>query len=215
MLRFPRVLLTLACAAAVALGPLAAGMPTAQAQSAYGQSGYGQAPGGYAGSARTPDSQYSIQEIVDAGHSFFGSTTEGLAKMVETAFESYGLPNGYILGEEASGAFIGGLTYGEGRLYTKNAGQHTLFWQGPSIGFDYGGQGARTMMLVYNLPSVDSVYGRFAGLGGQAFVIAGLGMTVLRRDAVLMVPIRTGVGARLGVNVGYLKVTPMPTWSPF
>lgn len=160
-------------------------------------------------------SQYTVQEIVDAGHQFFGTTTEGLAKLVEQAFQSYGLPNGYILGEEASGAFIGGLTYGEGRLYTKNAGEHGLFWQGPSIGVDYGGNGSRTMMLVYNLPNVQSVYGRFAGMGGQAFVVAGLGMTVLQRDTILVVPIRTGIGARLGINVGYLKVTPMPTWSPF
>jgi hypothetical protein len=160
-------------------------------------------------------SEYTPQEIVDAGHGFFGSTTGGLAKVVERAFETYGLPNGYILGQEASGAFIGGLTYGEGRLYTKNAGDHQLFWQGPSLGLDYGGQGARSMMLVYNLPSVDGVYGRFAGVSGSAFVVAGLGMQVLRRDAVLVVPIRTGVGARLGLNVGYLKVTPMPTWNPF
>ncbi|MEP3436348.1 MAG: EipA family protein, partial [Hoeflea sp.] len=141
-------------------------------------------------------SQYTSQEIVNAGHGFFGSTSGGLAKLVEKAFQSYGLPNGYILGQEASGAFIGGLTYGEGELYTKNAGQHDIFWQGPSIGWDYGGDGTRTMMLVYNLPSVESVYGRFGGVSGSAYVIAGLGMTVLKRNDVLVVPIRTGVGAR-------------------
>ncbi|MBC7285099.1 EipA family protein [Hoeflea sp.] len=160
-------------------------------------------------------SQYTAQEIVDAGHGFFGSTSGGLAKVVEKAFQSYGLPNGYILGQEASGALIGGLTYGEGALYTKNAGQHEVFWQGPSLGWDYGGNGNRTMMLVYNLPSVEGVYGRFGGVSGSAYVIAGLGMTVLKRDNVLMVPIRTGVGARLGINIGYLKVTPAPTWNPF
>jgi hypothetical protein len=160
-------------------------------------------------------SQYSAQEIVDAGHGFFGATSGGLAKVVEKAFNSYGLPNGYILGQEASGAFIGGLTYGEGNLFTKNAGQHEVFWQGPSLGWDYGGTGNRTMMLVYNLPSVDGVYGRFGGVSGSAYAIAGLGMTVLKRDGVLVVPIRTGVGARLGVNVGYLKMTATPTWNPF
>lgn len=163
----------------------------------------------------TTDASYSMQEIIDAGHSFFGSTSGGLAKVIENAFSNYGLPNGYILGEEASGAFIGGLTYGEGQLYTKNAGNHPLFWQGPSIGLDYGGQGSRTMMLVYHLPSVEGVYGRFAGIGGSAFVVAGAGMQVMRRDAVLVVPIRTGVGARLGLNIGYLKLTPAPTWNPF
>jgi len=168
-------------------------------------------------SARAQDagSHYTAQEIVDAGHGFFGSTSGGLAKLVEKAFQDYGLPNGYILGQEASGAFIGGLTYGEGDLYTKNAGQHEVFWQGPSIGIDYGGDGNRTMMLVYNLPAVESVYGRFGGVSGSAFIVAGLGMTVLQRDGMLVVPIRTGVGARLGLNVGYLKMTPRPTWNPF
>jgi len=160
-------------------------------------------------------SQYEMQEIVDAGHGFFGSTAGGLAKVVEKAFQSYGLPNGYILGQEASGALIGGLTYGEGNLFTKNAGQHEVFWQGPSLGWDYGGNGNRTMMLVYNLPSVDAVYGRFGGVSGSAYVVAGLGMTVLKRQGVLVVPIRTGVGARLGINVGYLKMTKAPTWNPF
>lgn len=160
-------------------------------------------------------SQYTAQEVIDAGHGFFGSASGGLAKVVEKAFQSYGLPNGYILGQEASGAFIGGLTYGEGELFTKNAGQHEVFWQGPSLGLDYGGNGNRTMMLVYNLPSVDGVYGRFGGVSGSAYVVAGLGMTVLQRDGVLVVPIRTGLGARLGINIGYLKMTSAPTWNPF
>ncbi|WP_137136247.1 EipA family protein [Rhizobium sp. FKY42] len=160
-------------------------------------------------------SQYSVQEIVDAGHGFFGSTSGGLAKVVEKAFSQYGLPNGYILGQEGSGAFIAGLTYGEGELYTKNAGKHPAFWQGPSLGLDYGGQGARTMMLVYNLPDIQSLYARFGGVSGSAFVVAGVGMTALRNDQIVLVPIRTGLGARLGVNVGYLKFTQQPTWNPF
>ena len=159
--------------------------------------------------------QYSAQEIVDAGHGFFGTTSGGLAKVVERAFESYGLPNGYILGQEGSGAFVAGLTYGEGQLYTKNAGQHPVFWQGPSLGLDWGGQGSRTMMLVYNLPQVESLYNRFAGVSGSAYVVAGIGMTVLTQQNMVLVPIRTGVGARLGVNAGYLKLTRNPTWNPF
>ncbi|OJU05894.1 MAG: hypothetical protein BGN83_14665 [Rhizobium sp. 63-7] len=160
-------------------------------------------------------SQYTMQEIVDAGHGFFGSATGGLAKVVERAFQQYGLPNGYVLGQEGSGAFIAGLTYGEGELYTKNAGQHPVFWQGPSLGIDYGGQGSRAMMLVYNLSSIEDLYKRFGGVSGSAFVVAGVGMTVLRNNDVVIVPIRTGLGARLGVNVGYLKVTRSPTWNPF
>ena len=165
--------------------------------------------------ARAGSSQYTMQEIVDAGHGFFGSTTGGMAKVVEQAFKRYGLPNGYILGQEGAGSFVLGATYGEGELYTKNAGQHTLFWQGPSIGLDYGGQGSRVMMLVYELPRVNAIYNRFGGVSGQAYVVAGFGMTVLKNQNMLIVPIRTGVGARLGVNVGYLKMTRKATWNPF
>ena len=158
---------------------------------------------------------YSAQEIVDSGHRFFGATSGGLASVIEKVFESYGLPNGYVLGEEGSGAFVGGLTYGEGTLYTKNAGDHKVFWQGPSLGWDFGGQGSRTMMLVYNLDNVPNLYERFAGVAGSAYVVAGVGFNVLKSGNMLLVPVRTGVGARLGVNVGYLKLTEQPTWNPF
>ncbi|MBP0617233.1 DUF1134 domain-containing protein [Jiella mangrovi] len=158
---------------------------------------------------------YTMDEVINTGQQFFGTASGGLAQLIERAFQSYGLPNGYILGQEGSGAFIGGLRFGEGTLYTKNAGQRKIFWQGPSLGFDFGGDGARTMMLVYNLPSVDAVFGRFGGVSGSAYLVGGLGMTVLARDNILLVPVKTGVGARLGLNVGYLKLTPMPTWNPF
>ncbi len=165
--------------------------------------------------AQQSSGQYSMQEIVDAGHGFFGSTSGGLAKVVERAFESHGLPNGYILGQEGSGAFVAGLTYGEGTLNTKNAGQHSVFWQGPSLGLDWGGQGSRTMMLVYNLPDVNALYERYGGVSGSAYVIAGVGMQVNVNRDVVLVPIRTGVGARIGINAGYLKLTREPTWNPF
>jgi hypothetical protein len=161
------------------------------------------------------EGEYSIQEIVDAGHGFFGSTSGALAKVIEEAFQQHGLPNGYILGQEGSGAFVAGLTYGEGQLNTKNAGQHDVFWQGPSLGIDYGGNGTRVMMLVYDLPSVDGLFARYGGVSGSAYVVAGVGMTVLKSRNVVLVPIRTGLGARLGVNVGYLKLTRAPTWNPF
>ena len=159
--------------------------------------------------------EYTAQEIVDSGHKFFGATSGGLATVVEKIFASYGLPNGYLLGEEGSGALIGGLTYGEGTLYTKNAGDHKVFWQGPSLGWDFGGEGSRVMMLVYNLDDVSNLYNRFGGVAGSAYVVAGVGFNVLQNNRVLLVPIRTGVGARLGVNLGYLKLTQKPTWNPF
>lgn len=169
----------------------------------------------FAGSRPALAEGYTAQEIVDSGHRFFGATSGGLATVVETIFQSYGLPNGYVLGEEGSGAIIGGLTYGEGTLHTKNVGDHQVFWQGPSVGWDFGGQGSRTMMLVYNLDSVDHLYKRFAGVAGQAYIVAGLGFNVMKNGEVLLVPVRTGVGARLGLNVGYLKLTQNPTWNPF
>lgn len=161
------------------------------------------------------DNAFTMEEIVDSGHSFFGSAAGGLASVVEKVFTKYGLPNGYVLGEEGSGAIIGGVTYGEGVLYTKNAGDHQVFWQGPSIGFDVGGQGSRTMMLVYNLDQVPSLYKRFLGVSGSAYAIAGAGFHVLKHKDVLLVPVRTGLGARVGLNVGYLKLTQNPTWNPF
>ena len=158
---------------------------------------------------------YTASEVIDSGHRFFGSTSGALAATVERAFSKYGLPNGYVLGEEAGGAFIGGLRYGEGVLYTKNAGDHKVYWQGPSIGFDYGADGNRTMILVYNLPDVDTLYRRYVGVSGSAYLVGGVGMTALTRRGVHLVPIRTGVGARLGVNVGYLKLRRYPTLNPF
>ncbi len=154
-------------------------------------------------------------EIVDNGHRFFGSMSRGLALTVEEATRRWGEPNGYILGQEASGAIVGGVRYGEGTFYTRNAGKRRIYWQGPSIGFDVGGDGDRTMMLVYNLPSVQGLYRRFVGVDGSAYFIGGFGMTAVTADEVVVVPIRTGVGARLGINIGYLKFTDKPTWNPF
>jgi hypothetical protein len=161
--------------------------------------------------------QYSSNEVVDAGHHFFGGISRGLASIVEKAVSQWGLPNGYILGEEASGAFIGGLRYGEGTLYTKNAGDVRVFWQGPSLGFDAGADGARTMMLVYNMPQTEAIFDRFGGVAGSAYFVGGLGMTALTSGdgRMVVVPIRSGLGLRLGANVGYLKFTERATWNPF
>jgi hypothetical protein len=159
--------------------------------------------------------QYSSIEIVDAGHRFFGSVSRGLAQIVEKAGSQWGLPNGYVLGQEAGGAVVAGLRYGEGVLYTKNAGDLRVFWQGPSVGFDFGGEGARTMMLVYSLPATEAIYQRFAGIDGSAYFVGGLGMTALTASNIVVVPIRTGLGVRLGANIGYLKFTPSATWNPF
>jgi hypothetical protein len=162
-----------------------------------------------------PQQHYEPNELLDAGHKFFGDAARGLATIIEKAVSQWGQPNGYVLGQEGGGAFVAGLRYGEGTLYTKNAGDLRVYWQGPSIGFDMGGDGARTMMLVYNLPRTDAVYQRFAGIDGSAYFVGGLGMTALTANNIVVVPIRVGVGLRLCANVGYLKFTPTATWNPF
>src|SRR4051795_9741644 len=158
---------------------------------------------------------FSGDELIASGHHFFGTASKGLALTVEEAVRRWGEPNGYIVGEEASAAVFGGLRYGEGMLYTRNAGQRRVFWQGPSLGFDLGGDGARTMMLVYNLPAVDALYTRFVGLNGSAYLVGGFGLTAAAKDEMVVVPIRSGVGARLGLNIGYMKFTAERTWNPF
>ncbi len=158
---------------------------------------------------------FSSDEIVDNGHKFFGSIARGLAEGVEGANKRWGRPNAYILGQEGSGAFIGGLRYGEGTMYTRNAGKRKVYWQGPTIGLDAGADGDRTMMLVYNLPEVDGIFRRFSGVDGSAYLVGGLGFTALNNNDVVVMPVRSGLGARLGMNLGYLKFTQQQTWNPF
>ena len=202
-------------ASAQSLQPYAAAPQTAQPYAGYDERAYALPSDPYAaqqqGGAST---HFTATQVLEAGHQFFGATSGSLGGLVERVFSRYGLPNGYILGEEASGAFFGGLTYGEGTLHTRNAGSHRVFWQGPSLGFDWGAQGSRTMILVYDLPHIDAALGRFGGVAGEVYAVGGLGARVLHKHGVTMVPIRTGVGARIGVNLNYLKFTPRPTWNP-
>ena len=175
-------------------------------------------PSGTPAPAAAPEGaldEFPVDEVVGTGHRFFGSIAKGLAEAVQEAARRWGLPNAYILGQEASGAFIGGLRYGEGKITTRNAGSQRVYWQGPSVGFDWGADGDRTMMLVYNLPAVGAIYQRFGGVDGSAYFIGGVGVTELNAQGVIVAPIRTGVGARLGINVSYLKFTEQATWNPF
>lgn len=174
-----------------------------------------QEPGDDAYAPPEDNDTFSEGEIRSAGHRFFGSISRSLAGAIEHAFRRRGRPNGYILGEEASGAFIAGLRYGEGKLFTKNAGEHKVFWQGPSVGFDVGAEGSRTMVLVYNLREVHEIFAMYGGVAGSAYVIGGIGLTYMARDHVTLARIRSGIGLRLGANFGYLKYTRRPTWNPF
>ncbi len=164
---------------------------------------------------RAKPGTFSEDEILDAGHQFFGSISQGLASVVEKAFNEQGRPNGYILGEDAGGAFIAGLRYGEGVLYTRDAGRHRVYWQGPTVGYDFGAEGSKTMVLIYNLQYPSQIYQRFGGVQGSAYLVGGVSLQVMKRDDVTLAPIRSGVGLRLGANVGYLKYTRSPTWNPF
>ncbi len=158
---------------------------------------------------------YSSEEMMTAGHHFFGKTTRGLAEAIEYVFRNQGEPSAYIVGEEGAGAFVGGLRYGEGTIYYKSGVKKRIFWQGPSVGFDFGGNGSRTLTLVYNSQSPEDLYSRFAGVEGTAYLVGGLGVNFQKKDDIVMAPIRTGVGARLGANIGYLKYSQRPTWNPF
>lgn len=197
-----------ALATALVLGGMAAVSAPAMAQ-------YQQPQRAPAQQGQQRPATYSSSELVSQGHSFFGSVSRGIALTIERAVQQWGEPNGYILGQEGAGAFVGGLRYGEGTLFTRNAGDRKIFWQGPSIGWDFGGDGARTMILVYNMRTVDDIFRRFGGISGSAYAVAGFGMSALVADGMVVVPIRSGVGVRLGANLGYLKFTSAPTWNPF
>lgn len=158
---------------------------------------------------------YNTEEIMTAGHAFFGKASRNVGAAVEYVFQNQGEPTAYIVGEEGSGAFIGGLRYGEGTVYYKNGTSQRIFWQGPSLGFDFGGNGARSMTLVYNSQGPEDLYERFGGVDGSAYLIGGMGVNFQKKDDIILAPIRTGVGARLGVNIGYLKYSAKPQWNPF
>jgi hypothetical protein len=169
----------------------------------------------YSGPDAPVDDGFSIEEINETGHRFFGRVSMGLARVIEYSFSRLGRPNGYILGEEAGGALIIGLRYGEGTMYTRDAGEHKVFWQGPSLGYDFGAEGSKTMILVYNIRAPSDIYQAFAGVDGSAFLIGGVGLTFQTSGDLVVAPIRSGLGLRLGANVGYLKFTRSPTWNPF
>lgn len=158
---------------------------------------------------------YEQGEIVEKGRGFFGSVSQGLASAIEHTYRKSGRPNGYVLGDDGGGAFFAGLRYGEGTLYTKDAGDHRVFWQGPSLGYDVGGDGSKVMVLVYNLQDPSDVFQRFGGVEGSAYVVGGVSVQFQTGEGVTLAVIRSGVGLRLGANVGYTKYTRRPTWNPF
>lgn len=159
---------------------------------------------------------YSREEIVEATADFFGVTAEAAASALERVFSDLGRPVGYIAGEEVSAAAGVGLRYGEGHLTLKgDPDSHKVYWTGPSIGFDAGGDASRTFTLVYNLDDIDRLYQRFPGVEGSAYLVGGLGVNYQRADEVTLAPIRSGVGLRAGANVGYVAYSRRRNWIPF
>jgi len=158
---------------------------------------------------------YSKDETLAAAEKFFGGTSEGLAKAIEKAFREMGEPDAYIEGSEGSGSFFVGLRYGEGHLYYKGGGATKVYWQGPSVGFDWGGNASKVFTLVYNLHWTRDLYQRFPGVDGSLYVVAGVGLNYQRADDITLAPIRTGVGLRAGASVGYLAYTRNKSWIPF
>lgn len=158
---------------------------------------------------------YSQEETLKAAESFFGGTSQGLAKAIEKAFRENGEPTGYITGNEGSGAFIVGLRYGEGNLYYKNGSSMKVYWQGPSVGWDFGGNASKVFTLVYNLHWTRDLFQKFPGVDGSLYLVAGVGLNYQRSGDITLAPIRTGVGLRAGANVGYLTYTREKSWNPF
>lgn len=158
---------------------------------------------------------YSKNEVLTAAENFFGKTSQGLADVVEKAFADQGRPNAYVAGEEVSGAIGVGLRYGRGKLHLKSGGGRDVYWQGPSVGFDLGGDASKMFILIYDLKNVDDLFQRFPGGEGTIYVVGGFGVQYLRSGGVALAPITTGVGLRAGLNVNYIHFTKESSWNPF
>ncbi len=158
---------------------------------------------------------FDENELVAAVSTHLGVTSESAASMIERLFRKQGRPVGYITGQEGGGAFVAGLRYGNGILWMKDGRSQKVYWRGPSLGWDWGGNASKVFTLVYNLKDPDYIYRRFPGVDGSAYVVAGMGVNYQRADGITLAPIRTGVGARLGANVGYLSYKPTKGLWPF
>lgn len=192
----------------------AQGSPTRLTNVADYQTSSGPSPSSSEGK-RVPQKTYTMHETLQAAETFFGGTTQGLAKAIEKVFSDNGKPDAYITGNEGSGAFVVGLRYGAGVLRYKGNGSMRVYWRGPSVGWDFGGNASKVFMLVYNLHWTDQLFRRYPGVDGSFYLVAGVGLNYLRRDGITIAPIRTGVGLRAGASVGYLDFSKTRDWMPF
>ncbi len=160
------------------------------------------------------EASYSHDEMFKKATDFFGGTSEGLAKAIEKVFAEQGRPNAYIAGEEISGAIGIGVRYGDGVLHRKAGGTRKVYWQGPSIGFDLGGDASKMFIMIYNLPNEDALFQRFPAVDGSLYFVAGVGVNYQKSGDIVQAPIRTGVGLRAGINIGYMHYTREFSWIP-
>lgn len=158
---------------------------------------------------------YDKDSVLRDATEFFGKSAEGLGKVVEKAFKDHGRPNAYIKGEEASGAIAVGLRYGDGQLVKKNGETARVYWSGPSIGFDYGGNAAKVFVLVYHLNDPELLFRRYPAVDGSFYFVGGVGINYQQRDDIILAPIRLGVGLRAGASIGYMHYTKTKTYNPF
>jgi hypothetical protein len=164
----------------------------------------------------TPDEEgYSIQEIMAASEGLFGKVSANLGSVIEHLFRKSGRPTAYVLGSEGGGAFLAGVRYGKGTLYLRSGKTQQIYWHGPSLGTDVGAEGSKTLFLIYRLHTPDELYSNFTGIDGSAYLVGGVGATLVGNGKVIMAPIRSGIGLRLGANIGYIRFTPNQTWNPF
>jgi len=164
---------------------------------------------------QSEEETFSENEIIEAVSGFFGVTSKAAAQAIERVFADNGRPNAYITGEEGAGAFVVGARYGKGTLRHKNGDTRKVYWQGPSVGFDVGGNAAKVFTLVYNLHRTDDIYQRFPGVEGTVYFVAGIGVNYQQAGDIILAPMRTGVGWRAGANVGYLAYTRKRNILPF
>jgi len=150
---------------------------------------------------------FSADEVTQEASKFFGESTEGLAKAIERTFSDYGRPNAYIMGTEGGGAIVVGLRYGKGKLQFKGGDSQTVYWQGPSVGWDFGGNASKVFTLVYNLRSSTELFQRFPAVDGSLYVVAGVGVNYQKSGKIVLAPIRSGVGLRAGASLGYVHYT--------
>ena len=154
-------------------------------------------------------------DVFNAAEGLFGRGARGLAGILENILRDQGEPIAYIAGQEASGAFIFGVRYGSGTMHHQIEGDRDVYWTGPSVGFDVGGDVNKVFVLVYNLNDSQQLFRRYPGGEGHAYFVGGFSATYLRRGDVVLIPVRLGGGLRLGVNVNYMRFSEHNRWLPF